>query len=97
MGGGYASAHFCKSFIHPLSLTNMTYSLTEDLKPLISKPKVGVTYRVSWPNFPNLKGVCTAVDEERQIVVLKNPRSHAIWATPVKWSDLRLSLKELSK
>jgi hypothetical protein len=75
----------------------MTYSLTEDLKPLINAPVVGVTYHVSWPNFPNLRGICTAVDSDRQIVVMKNPRSHAIWAAPVKWSDLRLSKRQLAK
>lgn len=63
------------------------------LQPLLHKPVVGVKYHVLWGSSHGVVGVCVAVHEYTQEVILRSPKTKKLWQNPVKWSDLRLLRK----
>lgn len=67
------------------------------LQPLINPPVVGQLYHVAWGTSNGIVGKCMAVHVHTQEVILRSPKTHKLWARPVKWSDLRLLRKHESK
>ena len=67
------------------------------LQPLINPPVVGQMYHVVWGKSNGVVGKCMVVNVHTQEVILRSPKTHKVWAKPVKWSDLRLLRKHESK
>lgn len=66
------------------------YKKGSPLLPLEGRPHINGRYHVKWASHGTI-GVVIEIDNEKQTVKMRSPKTRIPWRCNVKWSDLRLT------